>query len=307
VSVEHGNSFLTAYLKEKKGAIDDALDRYLPGEENYPPVIFKAMRYSLFAGGKRIRPILCLASAEAVGGGSGKSLPSILPVACALELIHTYSLIHDDLPAMDNDDYRRGKPTSHKVFGEDIAILAGDALLTEAFHLIARRDLMGDVLPENLLTVIHDIAEAAGYFGMVGGQVVDLQSEGREADLETLHYIHSHKTGAMIITSVRAGALLAGASKDELYALSEYGRHVGLVFQIADDILNIEGDRALLGKNTGSDASRGKITFPAMMGVEASRRKARELVEQALVDIATFDPKARPLREIARYLVERKS
>jgi len=296
-----------AYLKEKKGIIDEALDRYLPGEENYPPVIFKAVRYSLFAGGKRIRPILCLASAEAVGGGSGESLHSILPVACALELIHTYSLIHDDLPAMDNDDYRRGEPTNHKVFGEGIAILAGDALLTEAFHLMSRRDLMGDVLPENLLTVIHDIAEAAGYFGMVGGQVVDLQSEGREADLETLHYIHSRKTGAMITASVRAGALLAGAGKDEFYALSEYGKHVGLVFQIADDILNVEGDRALLGKNTGSDASRGKITFPALMGMETSRREARELVEQALTDIADFDHRACPLREIARYVIERKS
>ena len=305
--VEHDNSFLMAYLKEKKGIIDEALDRYLPGEENYPPVIFKAVRYSLFAGGKRIRPILCLASAEAVGGGSGESLHSILPVACALELIHTYSLIHDDLPAMDNDDYRRGKPTNHKVFGEGIAILAGDALLTEAFHLMPRRDMMGDVPPELLLTVIHDIAEAAGHFGMVGGQVVDLQSEGREADRETLYYIHSHKTGAMITASVRAGALLAGAGKDELHALSEYGRHVGLVFQITDDILNIEGDRKLLGKNTGSDASRAKITFPALMGVETSRREARNLVEQSLTDIADFDHRARPLREIARYVIERKS
>ena len=307
MSVKHDNSFLVAYLKEKKGIIDEALDRYLPGEENYPPVIFKAVRYSLFAGGKRIRPILCLASAEAVGGGSGKSLHSILPVACALELIHTYSLIHDDLPAMDNDDYRRGKPTNHKVFGEDIAILAGDALLTEAFHLMSRRDLMGDVPPGNLLAVICDIAEAAGYFGMVGGQVVDLQSEGKEVDRETLHYIHSRKTGAMITASVRAGALLAGASKDELHALCAYGRYVGLVFQITDDILNVEGDRALLGKNTGSDASRGKITFPALMGMETSRRKAREFVEQALTAIAAFDYKVRPLREIARYVISRKS
>lgn len=305
--VEHDNSFLMAYLKEKKGIIDDALDRYLPGEESYPPVIFKAVRYSLFAGGKRIRPILCLASAEAVGGESGESLHSILPVACALELIHTYSLIHDDLPAMDNDDYRRGEPTNHKMFGEGIAILAGDALLTEAFHLMSRRDLMVDVPPENLLTVIHDIAEAAGYFGMVGGQVVDLQSEGKKVDHETLHYIHSRKTGAMVTASVRAGALLASADKDELHALSEYGRHVGLVFQIADDILNVEGDRALLGKDTGSDVSRGKITFPALMGTETSRRKARELVEQALTDIAAFDYRVRPLREIARYVIERKS
>ena len=306
MSVEHDN-FLTAYLKEKKGIIDEALDRYLPGEENYPPVIFKAIRYSLFAGGKRIRPILCLASAEAVGGGSEESLQSILPVACALEFIHTYSLIHDDLPAMDNDDYRRGKPTNHKVFGEDIAILAGDALLTAAFHLMSRWDLMGDVLPENLLAVIHDITEAAGYSGMVGGQVVDLQSEGKEGDLETLRYIHSRKTGAMITASVRAGALLAGAGKNELHALSEYGRHIGLAFQIADDILNVEGDRELLGKGTGSDASRGKITFPALMGIPASRKEARRLVEQALTAIADFDHRACPLREIARYVISRKS
>ncbi|MDO8785504.1 MAG: polyprenyl synthetase family protein [Syntrophales bacterium] len=307
MSVEQDNSFLMAYLKEKKGIIDEALDRYLPGEESYPPVIFKAVRYSLFAGGKRIRPILCLASAEAVGGGDGKSLHSLLPVACALELIHTYSLIHDDLPAMDDDDYRRGKPTNHKVFGEGVAVLAGDALLTEAFHLMAKRDLMRDVPPENLLAVIHDIAEAAGYFGMVGGQVVDLQSEGKRVDRETIHYIHSRKTGAMITASVRAGALLAGAGRDELQALSEYGRHVGLVFQIADDILNVEGDRELLGKNTGSDASRGKITFPALVGLETSRKEARELVKQALDAIASFDSKVRPLREIARYIIERKS
>ena len=311
MSVEHDN-FLTAYLKEKKGIIDEALDRYLPGEENYPPVIFKAIRYSLFAGGKRIRPILCLASAEAVGGGSEESLQSILPVACALEFIHTYSLIHDDLPAMDNDDYRRGKPTNHKVFGEDIAILAGDALLTAAFHLMSRWDLMGDVLPENLLAVIHDITEAAGYSGMVGGQVVDLQSEGKEGDLETLRYIHSRKTGAMITASVRAGALLfdrrdACPTKNELHALSEYGRHIGLAFQIADDILNVEGDRELLGKGTGSDASRGKITFPALMGIPASRKEARRLVEQALTAIADFDHRACPLREIARYVISRKS
>ncbi|MFA4915707.1 MAG: polyprenyl synthetase family protein [Syntrophales bacterium] len=301
------NSFLMTYLKEKKDIIDEALDQYLPGDEEYPQVIFKSMRYSLFAGGKRIRPILCLASAEAVGRESEDILPSILPVACALELIHTYSLIHDDLPVMDNDDYRRGKPTNHKVFGEAIAVLTGDALLTEAFHLITRRDLMESFSPEKLLTVIRDIAEAAGYFGMVGGQVVDLQSEGKEADLETLDYIHSHKTGAMIIASVKAGALLAGAGKDEIGALSEYGRHVGLVFQIADDILNIEGDRTLLGKNTGSDASRGKITFPALIGVEESRKKSLELVEQALADIACFDDRARPLREIAGYVISRQS
>src|SRR5512137_1558708 len=183
---------LSAYLEARKKITDDALERYLPSEENYPPVIFKAVRYSVFAGGKRLRPILCMASAEAVGG----DIESVLPVACALELIHTYSLIHDALPAIDDDDYRRGRLTSHKVFGEDMAILAGDALLTDAFRLMTERALMAKVAPERLLAVVHDIAEAAGYFGMVGGQVVDVQSEGKAVESEVLHYIHTRKTGA---------------------------------------------------------------------------------------------------------------
>jgi len=293
---------LSAYLETKKKITDDALERYLPPEENYPPVIFKAVRYSVFAGGKRIRPILCIASAEAVGG----EMESVLPVACALELIHTYSLIHDDLPAIDDDDYRRGRLTSHKVFGEDIAILAGDALLTDAFRLISERTLMEKVAPERLLAVIHDIAEAAGYFGMVGGQVVDVQSEGKTIESEVLHYIHTRKTGAMITAAIKAGAMLANAGEVELNALVSYGRHVGLAFQIADDILNVEGDPTLLGKGTGSDAKRGKVTYPALVGLEASRKKAGELVASALFAIQNFDQRAEPLRMIARYIVERK-
>lgn len=304
VNPEENNS-LKRYLETKKKIVDDALDRFLPEEDCYPPVIFKAIRYSVFAGGKRIRPILCLAAAEAAGNKSAAT--SVLPVACALELIHTYSLIHDDLPAMDDDDCRRGRATSHKMFGENIAILAGDALLTEAFHLMARRDLMENASPQKLLDVIGEITEAAGYCGMVGGQVVDIQSEGKPVDAETLHYIHTRKTGALILASVRSGALLSGAGREELEALSRYGSNIGLVFQIADDILNVEGDSAFMGKSTGSDASRGKITFPALIGIEASREKAGEIVEKALAEIEKFDRRADPLRMLARYIVERKS
>jgi geranylgeranyl diphosphate synthase type II len=294
---------LKEYLAGQKTLIDQALAAYIPGEENYPPVIFQAVRYSVLAGGKRLRPILCLAAAEALGGTCGP----ILPVACALELIHSYSLIHDDLPAMDNDDYRRGRPTSHKVFGEDIAILAGDALLTEAFHLMARRELMPGMPPERLLDAIGEIAEAAGFFGMVGGQVLDIRSEGKEADLETLHRMHHKKTGAMIRVSLRAGAILSGASEGELASLSNYGEQIGLAYQITDDILNVEGDRTLLGKETGSDAARGKVTFPALLGMEASRARAAELIREALASLAVFDDRAAPLRRIAWYILERKS
>jgi geranylgeranyl diphosphate synthase type II len=294
---------ISAYLEAKKKIIDAALERYLPCEDNYPSVIFKAVRYSVFAGGKRIRPILCLASAETVGG----NCEAVLPVACALELIHTYSLIHDDLPAIDNDDYRRGRLTSHKVFGEDMAILAGDTLLTEAFHLMSDTSLMEKIPPEKLLFVIHDIAEAAGCFGMVGGQVVDVQSEGKDVDSEVLNYIHTRKTGAMIIAAVKAGAVLSNAGEVDLNALISYGRHIGLAFQIADDILNVEGDQVLLGKGTGSDAKRGKITYPALMGLEASRKRAGELVKRALSALKNFDHRAEPLRMIAGYIVERRS
>jgi geranylgeranyl diphosphate synthase, type II len=294
---------LVTYLDTRKKIIDEALERYMPGEGNYPPVIFRALHYSLFAGGKRIRPILCLAAAEALGG----DIESILPVACALELIHTYSLIHDDLPAMDDDDYRRGRLTSHKVFGENMAILAGDALLTEAFHLMSDRGLMKKITPEKLLSVIHDIAGAAGCFGMVGGQVVDVQSEGEAVDTEVLNFIHTRKTGTMITAAVKAGAVLSNAGEFELNALTSYGRYVGLAFQIADDILNVEGDQELMGKGTGSDTKRGKVTYPALVGMDTSRKKAGQLVEDALSAINNFDYRAEPLRMIAAYIVERKA
>jgi geranylgeranyl diphosphate synthase, type II len=294
---------LDEYLETRKTLVDQALELYLPAESTEPPVIFRSARYSVFAGGKRLRPILCIAAAEAVGG----PIDTVMPTACALELIHTYSLIHDDLPAMDNDDYRRGKPTSHKVFGEAVAILAGDALLTDAFRIIAGRTPAGGVTAEKLLQVIQEVALAAGWFGMVAGQVADIESEGKPPDEKTLHFIHTRKTGALITVSLRAGAILGGANEDALDALTEYGRHAGLAFQISDDILNVEGDSRALGKSTGSDRSRGKLTYPALYGVETSRRVAAELVEKALEDLQALDERAEPLRMIARFIVDRKT
>jgi geranylgeranyl diphosphate synthase, type II len=236
------------------------------------------MRYSLFAGGKRVRPILAIAATEAVGG----TAEDVLPMACALECIHTYSLIHDDLPALDNDDYRRGRLTNHKVFGEANAILAGDALLTFAF------ELMGDVrqwkqfMPARVVQVIHEVAHAIGTFGMIGGQVVDLQMEGQDVELPTLQYIHAHKTGALIRASVRSGAILGGGSPAEVEALTHYGTHVGLAFQIVDDILDVEGASAVLGKTAGKDAAAGKPTYPALYGLDESRRRAEASMARAL-------------------------
>jgi geranylgeranyl diphosphate synthase type II len=297
------------YLQEKKEIVDSALEKYFPnrpdsaGEGVFPTSLHKAIRYSLFAGGKRIRPILSMAAFEAVGGkGNG-----ILPFASALEMIHTYSLIHDDLPALDNDDYRRGKPTCHKVFGEAIGILAGDGLLTEAFKLMTSQSVQGPSLHDGgwVLDVIHEVAQAAGILGMVGGQVLDIESEGKEVDLPTLQYIHTHKTGALILVSVRVGARLGGAKEETLKAFTRYGERIGLAFQIADDILNVEGKAALLGKKTGSDLSRGKATYPSLLGVEESKRRARELLEFAVDAIRSFGPEAEPLRKIAGFILSR--
>ncbi len=242
-----------------------------------------------------------MASAEAVGG----SAQTALPVACAIEMIQTYSLIHDDLPAMDNDDYRRGKPSNHRVFGEGVAILAGDALLTEAFSLLSEKNPM--ISPEKGLAVIHEIAAAAGFRGMIGGQVADLRAEGKEVNMEQVQYIHTHKTQALITVSIRAGALIADAGEDDLNSLSEYGQKMGLAFQIADDILDIESCREVLGKDTGSDEGHGKATYPALIGLEESREETRRLVEGALSEIQRFGERADPLRMIARFIAERKS
>jgi geranylgeranyl diphosphate synthase, type II len=293
---------LRAYLEEKRRIVEAALRRFAPLEEGPAEEVMKAMNYSLFAGGKRLRPILCLAGATAVGGN--ESL--VLPVATALEMIHTYSLIHDDLPAMDNDDLRRGRPTSHKVFGEAVALLAGDGLLTEAFALMARRDVPGNPEPGSLLRVIALIARAAGHDGMVGGQVVDIRSEGKALDPATVEFIHTHKTGALITASVVSGAVLAGGDERQVEAITAYGKAIGLAFQIADDILDIEGDAKQMGKSVGGDARKKKITYPSVLGLEASRKIQTEMVENALNALRDFDEASDPLRHLAGYIIERK-
>src|SRR5262245_29518456 len=281
------------YLQEQKALVDEALARYLPGEEHYPPAIFQAMRYSVLAGGKRVRPILAIAAAEASGG----TAEDVLPLACALECIHTYSLIHDDLPALDNDDYRRGRLTSHKVFGEANAILAGDALLTFAF------ELMGDVrhwprfVPARVVQVMHEVAYAIGTFGMIGGQVVDLEMEGRDIELPALQYIHAHKTGALIRASVRSGAILAGGSPAQVEALTEYGTHIGLAFQIMDDILDVRGDEQLMGKALRKDEGRQKATYPRLVGLSESEARAQSAVTAGIAVLSALGEQGAVLRQ----------
>ncbi len=295
---------LKPYLKKMQQMVDESLEKYLPRRDELPGSIHEAMRYSIFAGGKRVRPVLMLAACEAVDGDISKALPA----ACAMEMIHTYSLIHDDLPAMDNDDFRRGKPTSHKVFGEAIAILAGDALLTEAFKLLSNPEFTRGLSPDVLLRVIHEIAVCAGSRGMIGGQVVDMESEGKkDIDFATVQYIHTHKTGALIKASLKCGALIGGADGSRLNAVTRYGEAVGLAFQIADDILDIEGTTEQIGKDAGSDQTRGKATYPAVIGLAESKQRASELVETAVEALAGFGEKADPLRAIATYIVKRKS
>ena len=293
---------LKAYLNEKRAIVEEALGGIFPGPEGPAADIVSAMAYSLFAGGKRLRPILCIAGAEAAGGEA----KDVLPVACGIELIHTYSLIHDDLPVMDDDDMRRGKPTSHKVFGEAVALLAGDGLLTKAFHVMAGADFEHRVRPDALLTVIGLIAQAAGYEGMVGGQVVDIQSEGQEVDSSIVQFIHTHKTAALIAASVVSGAILVGGEEDQVSALTLYGQNIGLAFQVSDDILDIEGNSQALGKNVGSDERQAKTTYPAVLGLSRSKEIQRELVERAIEFLDLFDQRSDPLREIARYIIARK-
>jgi len=292
---------LKAYVAEKRDIIDKALDKYLPPIDGMEGRVVEAARYSLFAGGKRLRPILCIAAHEACGGSS----KALLPVACALEMIHTYSLIHDDLPAMDNDDFRRGKPTNHKVFGEAVAILAGDLLLTYAFELMAEHGL--EDRSGAVMRVIHIIARASGFKGMVGGQMIDLACEGKEVDVPTVEYMHARKTGALITASVQAGAILAGASESEIERMGRYGRHLGLAFQITDDLLDVTGSFEEMGKTPGSDDRKGKRTYPFLVGIEESRRLAREHVERALDAISGYDDRANPLRAIAFYVLNRSS
>jgi geranylgeranyl diphosphate synthase type II len=294
-----GEFDLKTYLSRRKQLVDGALEKIFPAAAGLQKRVIEAARYSLFAGGKRLRPILCLASAEVVGG----DIEPVLPAACALEMIHTYSLIHDDLPAMDNDDFRRGVPTNHKVFGEAIAILAGDALLTEAFEYFA----LSSVSPQKVTEVIRIAVKAAGYRGMIGGQVIDLECENRKVDLATVEYMHIHKTGALLSASLEIGAILGGGEQVHTSALKNYGHHIGLAFQITDDLLDVEGDPALMGKTPGSDAAKNKMTYPALLGIAQSKDAAKEHVESSLEALADFDVRAEPLRAIARYLLVRRA
>lgn len=292
---------IKAYLSIKKSIVDKTLDKLVPSEKMFPTSVHEAMRYSLFAGGKRVRPILAIAAAEALGSKTS----GLLPLAGSLELIHTYSLIHDDLPAMDDDDLRRGRPTCHKVYGEAIAILAGDGLLNMAFEVLSDHRRTEAVSEKRLITIIKEISTASGVLGMVGGQVVDMESEGREVDLPTLEYIHTHKTGALIRASVRVGALYAKAGKRQFAALTRYGELVGLAFQIADDILDLTGKEEELGKDVGSDLKKDKKTFPSFYGLAESRQRASEVADQAIASLQGFGRAADPLRELAKYIVNR--
>jgi len=292
-----------AYQSSRVALVDAALQKSLPGDEILPARLHQAMRYSVFAGGKRLRPVLAIAAAEAVGGCAEQ----VLHAACALEMIHTYSLIHDDLPAMDDDNFRRGRPTCHREFDEATAILAGDALLTEAFRLLADPVKNKAVSPEQALHVMELVARAAGSRGMVGGQAVDMESEGKEIDFPTLEYIHTHKTGVLILASVKAGAILAGADEAQMAALTRYAEAAGLAFQVADDILDIVGDQAHIGKDVGSDEARGKATYPALLGLADSRQRAEELYERAIAALEPLGPLAEPLRQLAWHMVNRNS
>jgi geranylgeranyl diphosphate synthase type II len=293
---------LKAYLSKRKALVDAALEAFFSEPEGPISDLMASMKYSLFAGGKRLRPILCLAGAAAVGGTE----TDVLPVACALELIHTYSLIHDDLPVMDDDDLRRGQPSNHKVFGEAVALLAGDGLLTDAFNLMAEAKLTGSVSPSALLKVIGLIARASGYRGMIGGQLVDIQSEGQSADSSLVEFIHKHKTGALITASVKSGAILGNGNESQIQSITSYGEKIGLAFQISDDILDIEGNSIEMGKKAGADEQKGKITYPSSVGLSRSKEIQVQLVEAAIESLNIFDRAADPLRQIARYIVERK-
>ncbi len=289
---------LNNYLKQKKVLVEQALDRSITVAR--PEKIYEAMRYSLLAGGKRLRPILCLATCELIGG----SIEMAMPTACALEMIHTMSLIHDDLPSMDNDDFRRGKLTNHKVYGDDIAILAGDGLLAYAFEYVATQTQ--NVKAENIIKVVACLGHTVGAAGLVGGQVLDLESEGKsDITAETLSFIHTHKTGALLNASVVSGAILADAQKADIKRLSNYAQNIGLAFQIIDDILDITATDEQLGKTAGKDLEAQKATYPSLWGLEKSRFKAQELVDSAIAQLSTYGAKAEPLRAVAKYIVTR--
>jgi geranylgeranyl diphosphate synthase type II len=291
---------LPAFFDEDRAAVDAALDRLMPGENTQPPSIHRAMRYSVQAGGKRVRPILCLESARIFTA----DVTPVLPVACALEFIHTYSLIHDDLPALDNDDLRRGKPTCHKKFGEAAAILAGDALLTLAFETLAN----APIEPARRVAILSHVAASAGTVdGMVGGQVADLEAEGRAVQPAELEYIHRSKTAALIRASVVAGAIGGGADDEDVARLKRFGETIGWAFQVVDDILDVEESSAALGKTAGKDAAQQKATYPSLYGLEKSRRFAKELEERAMAEIEPYGQRAARLRELAELIVHRRA
>lgn len=289
---------LAAYLARTTDAVNRALDRSLPRATAKPATLHKAIRYSLFAGGKRLRPALCLAAAEACGG----DWSAALPLACAVECIHTYSLIHDDLPAMDNDDFRRGKPTNHKVFGEGIAILAGDALLTQAFEIVS---LAAPASRYTHRDLVLEVAKAAGSRQLVGGQVADLEAEGQSITTAQLRYIHERKTSALLCCSVRLGGMSADCTPRELEALTDFGYHVGLAFQVIDDILDVTQTSEQLGKTAGKDTAASKATYPAIVGLERSRRIAGQLTDRAFAALKPFRGRATALESLADYLLKR--
>jgi geranylgeranyl diphosphate synthase type II len=309
---------LAAFLQSARAEVERALERYLPSPPACPDLISEAMRYSVFAGGKRLRPILALAAADAIGRASGSGADSAralaLPGACAIELIHTYSLIHDDLPAMDNDTLRRGRPTLHVVYGDGIAVLAGDGLQAEAFALMAREPATDDgVVAARKLRALRTVADAAGSTGMVGGQALDLQAAGQAAghaialDAEGLRAMHARKTGALIRASALSGAIMAGGGDDVVDAVGRYGAELGLAFQIVDDILDIEGENAQLGKTAGKDAADRKPTYPALFGLDQSRRMADECVARAVQTLADARLTGGWLPAIAQWVLQRKN
>jgi geranylgeranyl diphosphate synthase, type II len=290
---------VSQFLEEQRGLIDRELDLLLPPEDTYPHSIHQAMRYSVFAGGKRLRPILCAEAGRLLGA---KKDP-LLRVAAALELVHTYSLIHDDLPALDNDDLRRGKPTCHRAFGEATAILTGDALLTLAYEVLAEPGLSS---AECQLRIVFELARATGTRdGMVAGQVMDLETTNQAVDATTLEYIHSSKTGAFLCSAVRCGAIFAGGQESDLERLTVYGRKIGLAFQIVDDLLDVVGSSAALGKTAGKDDDQRKATYPALYGIEESRRKAARLIQEACESLGFYGKAANRLQELAHFLIER--
>ena len=291
---------LKTYLQSKQQQVNDWLVRSLPPASSSR--IADAMRYSVMAGGKRLRPVLCLAAAETVGGRTEDAINT----AVAIELIHTYSLIHDDLPAMDDDVLRRGKPTCHVAYDEATAILTGDALLTLAFQMLASQEGAADVPADRRLQVIYAVAAAAGYEGMIGGQMADIDSEGSRIDLSRLEQLHLMKTGALINAAITTGGILGGGTSEQIRHLHQYAQNIGLAFQIIDDILNVEGDPALLGKAVGTDEEKKKSTYPALLGLVESRKLATNRVKEALQALEYFDKKADPLRAIAKYVIDRK-